>query len=184
MLRDGIKDLFKKAGLKEKATAFDLQKQADIDAMDLINREGVKEIELQASCYDATASLSRRQNQATGVLGVITKQLRLLLGSEKDVTNDSLRVKLTIVKDKRSRKHLGLGEKRIDALAKDVISHAESDDTFLIVTNNNQKIRPEQLHVQKRTHIAANAKSLDRQSAWDKLFEFYSELIENQVIEL
>ena len=54
--------------------------------------------------------------------------------SEIDEFDDSLRVQVTIKTDGRVRKHLSLGEKRIEKLASDVVEHAETTDDFEIIT--------------------------------------------------
>jgi hypothetical protein len=85
-------------------------KVADISRLNMLHKQGVRELEIRGALFKVTADYVRRKAQVTGVLGAIGKELKTLLGKPHDVTEDSLQVILTIKTDRRS-KHLVLGEK-------------------------------------------------------------------------
>lgn len=53
-IREYLCDLFKKAALGDNAAKFDLQKVANIDKIKMLHKQGVKEIELRATMFQAT----------------------------------------------------------------------------------------------------------------------------------
>lgn len=57
-----IYDLFRKAELRRDATRFQLLKVADVSKLRLLHHQGVKEIELKATVFQATANYERRRS--------------------------------------------------------------------------------------------------------------------------
>ena len=83
---------------------------------------------------------------------------------------------MIIKTDERARKHLTLGEKRIETMAIDVVNNFEEDDDFTIVTNSRQKIKANEIFVSEVVLIDAHGKSVKCQKAWDALMGFYVSL--------
>lgn len=180
-MRDGgiryvLQELFKKAKLRKDSAKFDLIKAADLSKAALIKNEGVKEIELKAAMYKATADYQRRKTQAFSLLGAAAKHAKALFSKENDVTNDALKVILTLKVDRRFRKGIRLGEKRIEQLATDLIKNQERDDDFTIVTKGEQQIGPDELFVKVTTQMEKVGKSVERDDAWKQIKKFYSAL--------
>lgn len=173
---------FRKAGLPVAASQFDLMKVANISKVKLIQSQGVKEIDLRATLYQATANYQRRKTHAQGILGALGKQLKSVLGSEHDVNNDALRVQLTVKTDKR-RKGIALGEKHIKALAIDTVNSQEDDDEFVIITKTDQRIGPNEINVRAKAFIDGDGKTVNRDKAWKQLLAFYEELEEGGALE-
>lgn len=165
----------RKAGLQLGASQFDLMKVANVSKIKLMQSQGVKQIELRSTLYQATADYHRRKAQPQGILGSLGKQLKSVLGNEHDVNNDALRVELTVKTDKR-RKGLTLGEKHIKALAIDMVKNQEDEDEFVIVTKKDQRIGPKEINMRSKALIDGDGKTVNRDKAWKELIEFYNTL--------
>jgi hypothetical protein len=178
-----IRHLFEKANVPQHYRDFDLMKVADISRLNMLHKQGVRELEIRGALFKVTADYVRRKAQVTGVLGAIGKELKTLLGKPHDVTEDSLQVILTIKTDRRS-KHLVLGEKNIEELAEDVVKNTEDDDAYVIVTGTGQKITPTEIFMKSTASIEADGKTVDRDNAWQELLKFYNQLQSDGVLEL
>ena len=176
-------EMFKKAKLRQDTQQFDLLKLADIDKIKMIHDEKIKEIELKASLYKASADYARRKNEAIGIIGGAAKIIRAFGTAPHDVTNDSLRVILTIKTDERSKEHLALGEKRIEDIAVDLLEHQEEGDEFKIITKKGRTISPKELYVKQGVDILVYGKSVDREDAWKKLRGFLISLENSGVLD-
>ena len=170
-----LQTFFKDAKFRKDAHQFSLLKIASVDKIKLIESQGVKEIELGASVYEATRHYQRRKAQPQGLLGAISRHLKTVLGAANDVNHDALAVSLTIKADRR-RLGLPLGEKRIQTLATGLIDNQEKDDKFVIITKGDQRISPDEIFVRSKVQIDSKAKSVDRDKAWHEVYEFYEML--------
>jgi hypothetical protein len=148
---------------------------ADVNKVKLIKAQGVKEIEIRATMFEATASYQRRKTQALGTLGAAAKHLKALLGKENDVTNDALKILLSLKVDRRL-KGIPLGEKRIEQLAADLLDNQEGHDDFTIITKSGQRISREEIYMRITVPIKGVGKSVDREAAWKELRSFYLSL--------
>jgi hypothetical protein len=142
----------------------------------MLNSQGVKEIALRASVYQATAQYERRKANTSGVLRKIATHILSVVGAEKEDFDDRLRVELVIKTDGRSRKNLRLGEQRIEAMATDIVSNCEKHDDFTITTNKGQQITADEIFVNEVALIDAYGKSVKCQRAWDALLDFHKSL--------
>ncbi len=180
-LRDGavrlfLYEFFDKAGLGDHATKFELMKAANVDKLKMLKTQGVKEIALNASLYQATAQYDKRKSSTGGLLRAVAKHIQAIVQAELEDFDDSLRVQVTIKTDGRVRKHLSLGEKRIEKLATDVVEHAETNDDFEIITNYGQRVRPDEIFLSETMFIAGLGKSVKRMDAWEHLEKYYKRL--------
>lgn len=124
----------------------------------------------------ATAQYEKRKTKTSGILRKIASHIQTIVGAEKEDFDDSLRVEVIIKTDERSRKHLTLGEKRIEDMAKDVVKNFEQDDDFTIVTNSGQKIKANEIFLTEVVLIDGHGKSVKLQRAWDALSDFYKSI--------
>jgi hypothetical protein len=178
-----IRYLFMKAKLPQNYAQFALIKAADISRLAMIQKQGVKELELRGVLYEVTADYVRRKVHVTGgLLGVLGKEIRTLLDRPHDVNPDSLQVTISLKVDGRG-KHLVIGERDIQELASDVIINSEADDDYVIITKAGQKITPQEIFVKTTSSIDADGKTVDRDGAWQELQKFYNQLHSTGVLE-
>ena len=174
--------LIEKAKTPPNHRDFLLMKAVDISRLTMLQRQGVQEIEIRGSLYKVTADYVRRHTHVSGILGALGKEIKRQLGKPHDVTQDSLRVAITIKVDKRERKHLSLGEKDIQTLAADIINNAEEDDDYIILTGTGQKITPREIFVKTKVLIDSDGKTVGRNQAWSELVSFYHSLRSSGVL--
>jgi len=176
--------VFERAGLRSSASQFVLRKQADIGAVNLLRKEGVKELSIRATLYKATADYQRRKNNALGVAGVVGKHFKAVLGTPHDVTHDSLRMELVLKADKRfGRGDIKVGEKQIERLAVDVINNFEPEDEFVILTRTGQKITQKEIFIRAKVMIDSDGKTVNCDQAWQELRHFFVRLHETGALE-
>lgn len=182
-VRRFLTEYFKAAEIRDDSDKFVLTKKADLTSLQLLKKEGVKEIELAATMYEATAHYQARKNQAFSVLGSASKAFKTLVGtSEHDVNEDGLRVAITIKSDGR-RKGLKMGEKRLESFGTNLIKTFSSDYDFTVITKKGKRISPDEIFVKSRASISASGKSVDVEDAWDALREFYAAVASSGILE-
>jgi hypothetical protein len=177
-----IREYFKKAKLPSEADKFDLLKKADITKIKLLRSQGVKEVEIRASMFKATASFQKRKTHVISALGIATKHIKAVLGKPHDVNPDALTVILTLKTDERE-KGLVVGEKEIENIAADIVRNAAADDKYVIVTKTGQRITPEELFVKTSVQIERDGKTVHRDDAWAELVKFFDVLKSDGVLE-
>lgn len=175
-IRTFLYELFKKAKLRKDSIRFDLMKAADISKIKLLRSQGVKELEIRATLFQATADYERRKAHATGILGGAAKHIKSFLKKPNDVTPDGLRIMLTLKTDGRFTNGLALGEKRIEQIAADVVNNSEEGDDYVIITGTGQKISAKEIFMRSKVSIDAEGKSVQRDKAWKELEHFYKTL--------
>ena len=176
---------FEKAKIWKESNRFDFMKVADISKVKLLHKLGVKELEIRASLYKATADYEKRKSHVIGLAGFLGKQVRAFLGKPHDVTPDGLRVCLAIKTDRRSgRGALALGEERIETLATDVVKNDGGDDyDYVIVTNSGQRITQEEIFMRTKVEIESDGKTVRCDKTWKELTRFFESLEEVGALE-
>ena len=146
-IREYLCDLFKKAALGDNAAKFDLQKVANIDKIKMLHKQGVKEIELRATMFQATHQYEVRKNEASGVLRSAAKFINDALFREDVEVEDGIRVQIILKTDERLRKNIIFGETKIEKIAVDVVKNEVYYDDYVIVTKSGQRIGPKEIFV-------------------------------------
>jgi hypothetical protein len=178
-----IYSLFRKAALRQDATRFQLLKVADVSKLRLLQRQGVKEVVIKATMFQATADYEKRRAHAYGILGAAAKQFKVFIKKPNDYTRDGLQVALSIKSDHRFTKNFKVGEARIEDVAVDILKHVEELDDFMIITKADQKIGPKEIFMRTTVWIDGEGKTVDRDKAWRELSAFYKRLHESGLLE-
>ncbi|HEX4079263.1 MAG TPA: hypothetical protein VHX61_10380 [Rhizomicrobium sp.] len=176
-------DFFRKAKLGDNALKFELMKVADINKVKLLKAQGVKELEIRASLYAATASYESRKAHFPSALGAAGKHVMSILKKPHDVTPDGLRVCLTLKTDARHVKDLTLGEKRIETLAADAVNSFKEGDDYVILTKTGQRISPKEIFVRTKVAVEKDGKTVRRGPIWKELTKFYDGLLSAGILE-
>ncbi|HEX4104778.1 MAG TPA: hypothetical protein VHX92_00975 [Rhizomicrobium sp.] len=180
-------ELFAKAKMAKEKTKFDLVKVADIKKVNLVKKAGVKELEIRATLFKATADYNNRKSQAIGFAGALGKHMKAFLGKPNDVNDDGLKVGLVFKTDKRfGAKAVALGESEIETLAADLIKNVEKDHEhydYVIKTNKGQRITLEEIFMKSTVEIEAHGKTVQCNKAWKELVKFYEGLEETGALE-
>ena len=187
-----FKSVLYKTNYSHASTTLSFNRVAQFSQLKLIRDEGVKEIELNASLYEA----SRMELDSTsGFKRVIAEHFMAIFGKDKDLSEikeqENLNVKLSISFDgaearlKEHKKEPNFGEAGLQRLEKTAekiledVEHGYDDDGFVIITGRGTKITAEQIQISEMQRIKTLGQSLSKIDAWDKLRSYYVSLNAN-----
>ena len=170
-----------------------LSKVAKSSKVKMIKTEGVKEIQLGASLYEASLiEIDERQNKVSSLKARIAHQLQQIFADDKSLNtikeSENLSVNISIKFDgKEGRKihkdpHFGeAGRERLLKASQKILNEVDEDgnEGFVIITNSGTKITPGEIREFESYKVEALGKSLSRTDAWTKLISFCELLKEN-----
>lgn len=179
-----------KAGKHKVATTLGLDKVAKTSKLKMIREEGVKEILLRSSLYEASLmQFDAKIPSVSGFKALIAKQMERIFAKDPALSEiseiENLDISLSIRFDgKEGRKRhedprFGVaGRDRLMKASERVLDEHEADDAegFLIVTGANNQITADEVRVSDTVSIATLGKSLSHTDAWDKLTKYYDKL--------
>ncbi len=187
------KNDFKKAGL-----ALEFRGIAKDDKVKMIQTQGVKAIELNASLYEASLMHLEKQNEKSkretkifDLPGAVADTLKQVFAKDKtlkEITEqENVNIKLSISFDgnearkKVHKKTVGfgsVGKSRLEKASELILQEANKDDVdgFTIITGDNNKIKSDEIVVSDTFRIKTLGKSLDHTDAFAKLQEYYTQL--------
>jgi hypothetical protein len=177
-----LKAFFNAAKARHDATKFTLVKVADVNKLALLQREGVKEINLKFGFYAASLHYHARQSRPDGLINAIQGRFKELMSPDRPAPSDALRGVLTITTDER-RNGLSVGQSQINELATDLITDQQPGDEFSILTNTNKRIGPNEILLRSTVSMECHGKSVDKADAWAKLVDFFNPLHQNGTLE-
>ena len=163
---------------------FDIVQIANSNRIQLIQDEGVKAIILKSYLYEASTTAVRDNKRTRGLISEIGKHVNVLLGREHKVDNDAIHVELVIKVDGRMKKHARLGESKMNKLANDLVNNPVTDDNYVIVLQNNVKLSPDEIRLQKLVTVEGDGKTLNSAAIKKELLDFYNELRDSKAIEI
>lgn len=167
---------FDKAAIRHDAGDFEFMNAVDTRLFDLIQRKGIKEIEIKASMLEASAHYQSRRNHAVGAAGHVSKFFRHIAGADPAQADDALRVAVTVKLNKMRKKSIALGHKKLEAIARNIIENREEEDEYTIVLEGGEKIKPKELVLRSQASIDRMGKSVVKEDAWSALYSYYQEL--------
>lgn len=170
---------FDKAAIRHDAGQFEFMNAVNTKLFDLIQRKGIKEIEIKASMLEASAHYQARKTHVAGVTGHVSRFLRHIAGSDPVVKDDALRVAVTLNVDKRLKKGIALGRKKLENIAMNIIENREAEDDYTIILESGEKIKPKELVLRSHANIDSLGKSVVKEAAWNALFSYYRELFQS-----
>lgn len=176
------------------AGSLTLDKVAKSSKIKMIKSEGVKEIRLGASLYDASLmQMEAKSSKVAALKAVVAKQIQQIFAADDELRaikeSENLNINISIKFDgKEGRKrhkdpHFGdAGRERLEKASQKIIKEVEKGedrDGFVIITNSGSEITSGDVRVFEIFKVAALGKSLDHQDAWAKLLGYYNQLRDN-----
>ncbi|MGX9463506.1 hypothetical protein ACWXWU_20105 [Shewanella sp. A14] len=175
---------------KEIAKTFELDKVAKTNKLRMIKDEGVKEIDLNTSLYEASLiHMDQKNPKVSGWKKAMANQLSAVFSKDKDLKDitekENLNVKVTIKFDgmeaRRNSKDPEFGKagkKRLEKTAEQVIAEfdEEHENGFVIVTGAGNRITSDEIRVSDSFRVETLGKSLSKSAAWTKLKEYHDRL--------
>jgi hypothetical protein len=176
-LQEYCADVFNRAGLQPRTSMFRLTPVGNVDQMEVIAREGVRQISLGASVFEASVEHLRRQTLRRRFGDGVVKALRTIFADDlglKDIeAQENLSAELVIKFDAR-RKGGEIGRKRIDKLAEKLIT--DSVDGFKIKTFGDTTLGHDEVSLQKLVDIPVHGKSVERDATFSQLVSYFKQL--------
>lgn len=168
-----------------------LDKVAQSSKVKMISDEGVKEIRLGASLYEASLiDLDTKSSKVATLKAAIADQIQQIFSQDptlKEISeSENININLSIKFDgKVGRKtnidpHFGdAGKQRLMRTSQKIIQELESDksgDGFVIITGRGNIITSDEVRVSEEFKVEVLGKSLDHHDAWMKLSKYYDHL--------
>ena len=176
-------------------TAFKLEKVAKTDKIKMLQKEGVKEVRLGASLYDASLEqINKEQPKISSLKKVISEQIQKIFAQDDElkeiVEDENLNIKLSISFDGReAMKHKSepaygvVGKNRLLSASKQLLSQDEDQDGFVILTGKGNEISQGDIKVSEMFNVKTLGKSLNTNDAWEQLKNYASQLKQTGVLE-
>lgn len=182
-LRSYLSLLFRKAGMNRETQLFELTRIGNPNTLAIIQRVGVKSIDMKVNISDAAAfeviegegrggvwqNAKHQISEAFRGLTASDTELQQLRQAEQGSVTVSINVK---------KGDLSPAKEGLDHLAGEI---AEDDDAegYLINLRDNTTIRPDEVSVKKPIKLEAHANSVNAFQAWNAMRTYMKELEEN-----
>jgi hypothetical protein len=203
-LREGsaviyISNMLEKSGYTDIAISVGFIKVAKTNKFKLIQKEGVKAIELDASLYQASVNYSERNTRKKeieifDIPNLIAHQLSQVFAKDPKLSEisekENVNIKLSITFDgKEARSHLKdkdfgvIGKKRLEKTSEKIIKGADHEQCgFTIITHGGNRITHDEIVVSDNFKIELFGNSLSRIDVWKKMEDYYLQLEHRGII--
>ncbi|WP_291969646.1 hypothetical protein [Candidatus Symbiopectobacterium sp.] len=155
--------------------AFD--KVGNANKLQIIHREGVSRIELNADLYEATLGWFN-SSMKKSLMGGIVAGIKTFFAdddSHQDIEpNENVSAKVILSFDSR-KKGGKLGLDKMSKMGINLIQE-ESRTDYTIVTRDGKRISLNDIQLKRDIEILKHGKTVDRTDAWHKLGVYYKEL--------
>lgn len=182
-LRSYLSGLFKKAGMPREAQMFELTRVGNPNTLAIIERVGVKSIDMKVDISEAAAveviegeggggfgqTAKRAIGEAFRSLTARDAELRQLRQAEQGSVTVSINV---------GKGDLAAARDGLDHLAGEIAEDEEADG-YVIRLRDGAIITPDEVSVKKAVRIEAHANSVSVFQAWDAMRTYMEELEEN-----
>ncbi|MDO3378113.1 hypothetical protein [Geoalkalibacter halelectricus] len=180
-----MNDIIDSAKIDTNASKFSLCKRADIDKVRLIQSQGVRSINLNATLFDATLDHIERTTVRKRIGGKLMDEIKALVFEDQDVEQleqaENLSAQIILKYDSR-RKGCVLGRQSIESLANQMLE--DGDEGFTIETLGGETIKGSDITLRKTVSLAKHGKSVFCSDAWRALEQYYYELKDAGLLEL
>ncbi len=176
--------LFENAGLDTTHTMFLLTRVSDINKVAMIERLGVRDIELNTTISQAAAigiqDMRREDSWWQEVRWALYRPIQAMiarddsLGALAEAERAGLRLTIKMPKGETAAVKTAF-----DQYAADIVSDEDSD--FTINLRNGQSLKPDEIAVRRTITVRRRANSVDADEVWREMENFMRELLENRV---
>ncbi|GAB6081109.1 hypothetical protein JCM30471_34320 [Desulfuromonas carbonis] len=177
-------EVIEAAKIDANASKFGLCKKADVDKVRLIQSQGVRSINLNATLFDATLDHLERTTVRKKIGGRLMDEIKALILEDHDAAEleeaENLSAHVILKYDSR-RKDSTIGRQSIESLASQMIE--DGDDGFTIETLGGEKINGADITLRKTVSLPKHGKSVFCGDAWRALEQYYYELRDGGLLE-
>lgn len=174
------------------ASSLELDKVSNTSKLKMIQNEGVKELQLSSSLYQASIHRLDRQSATSKLFGSIRTQFKSVFSTDeklKDINEleninitISLRFDGTEGRKKHKNHEFGVaGKERLKKTA-EMILDEDYDEGFVIITGAGNTITADEVRVADSVAVKVYGKSLNCSDAWEKLAQYFSKLKDSGIL--
>lgn len=179
-IRSYIRALLAEA--EQEGPGLQLENVANTDTLTVLAEEGVRNIQLEASIYQATHSYidrGRDRSFRERVIGGVGEAILSMIGAGNTALrsiaqDENVNVRVALILDQKSKKSGLVGTERIKEAAGLLLD--EGSDQYLIETRAGTKIRPGEIRLQRTIRVPTQGNSINRAQTWDALYAYFDEL--------
>jgi hypothetical protein len=177
-----------KSKQKSVAGSLELDKVSNTSKLQMINMEGVKELQMTTSLYQASLhQLGKGQSMPSSALWPsISSQFRHIFNQDpalKDISelenlNVTLSLKFDGAEGRKKHKNPNFGDAGRERLLKTakMMLEENDEDGFVIITGGNNRITADEVRISDSYTIKVLGKSLNCSDAWEKLEQYFNKL--------
>jgi len=185
-----LQGLFATAGLAEDSLAFELVAIADVNKVQLIERHGVKSVELDVAMYQESVSAIQDRRERGRLERHLTGPLRDILGLIFDadptldelVSAENLQAKLVLSFDRRRRGRLA--QESVKDLAQRIVDEGMPDDLGFTINTPAGRITSDKLALRKEVELPIFGKTVSHEAAWREVDIYFEELLATHALEV
>jgi len=153
---------------------FELSDRADVDKLQMIQREGISSLTFNSAASEAAVVVAQRDGVGESIIGAVLDQLRSLSGQGVGAPAPAADMKVEVKLSLDKRKAALVTDPLVMAVASQAV--AEDDPGFRIVTASGKTISADDVKLNKSVVLTPLGKHPDHQSGWDRLREYKVEL--------
>ncbi len=176
---------FEVAAIESVSRHFNLSKVANINKIKMIEKQGVKEISLDASLFDASIQYSERTTIRKKLGGALLDEVKALFrkddGTSDIQESENLTAHLILKYDGR-RKDIAVGRQRLEDISKKIVEE-EEEEGFTIKTVSGETLRGNDIALRKSVKIDKFGKSVWYDQTWRELEAYYRELFHSGLLD-
>lgn len=193
-----IKRVLEQNNVKHVPIDLCFERVAKVDKIRMIKSEGIKEISLNSSLYEASLiHMNEKNSRFVDLNRIIADQIKRIFAEdptyqeiqERENVVINLSIKFDGKEAMRHKKEKDFGEvgkERLEKTSEKLLKEVEDDDDyhggFSIITNSGNKITPNDIEISDKSRIKTLGKSLQTGDAWDKLEEYFQTLFASGII--
>ena len=161
-----------------------VSKIANIDKVRVLNKQGVKSINLNSTLYSASTDRLERTTVNKSLMGGVAEKVLAIFGRDLDEQEleqaENISVNLKLSFDSRKAGADGSKEK-LGAIASLMVN--DDDEGFYIETMDGGKVSHSDIVLHKKTMMQKFGKTVYCQDAWTELENYYLELKEGGLLD-
>lgn len=154
--------------------AFELRDRADVDKVQMLQREGISTLTFNSVASDAAVNAAQRDGVGEGIIGAVLDQLRSFSGQGVGAPAPAADMKVEVKLSLDKRKAALVSDPLVLSVASQAV--AEDDPGFQIVTASGKTISADDVKLNKSVVLTPLGRHPDHQNGWDKLRDYKIEL--------
>ncbi|WP_374312965.1 hypothetical protein [Dongia sp.] len=180
-LESYLRMLLNASGQPNASSDVFLMPVANVEKAKLIQKEGVKSVMFRASLHKQTLAHIDRKRPKGKIVSTIKSTLSAFVKADQSDAAMQEEADLSIALEvKLNRKSGGLAARELNSFALDLLAGDDSD--FIIITGKENKIKGDEIALQKGCNLPRKGKSVQRDAAWQALRQYISDLTKGGLV--